>query len=453
MNTEELFINENNLPEPLPKKEIYELIKKMNQGDEEAKAKIVEHNLRLVRYEVMHRFSNVQYDKKELMGIGILGLMKAIAHFDIEKDVKFASFATRCIDNEILMFLRKLKKQSLDVSLDEPLSIDEDGKTLNIEDILSNDINILQEYTDNETHKRLREIILDLPKREKEIVMLFFGFYNDKQYTQKEIASMLNLSQSYISRLIKKIVKKLGIKLKDEGIVELNNQRKKNSKKGEEKMPKKLQSIYEYFNKYTKEEIDIAISKLSEEEQKIVEFRYGGGDTNNLNHNIEWNKEYNNKFYGSIVPKLRRLLENPERKRKPRKTKNAIITNNEDKDLNIELAKESIVSNEELSNEYKEPKKESFSKEKCIEMLGLIKTPTFGQLLSTLSAKEAVIISLKLGLVDGKYFKTETIAQFLGITESEIREITRKVLLVYKENINAFLDSMIDTAIEMDMKR
>lgn len=86
-------------------------------------------------------------------------------------------------------------------------------------------------------------------------------------------------------------------------------------------------------------------------------------------------------------------------------------------------------------------------------MLGLIKTPTFGQLLSTLSAKETVIISLKLGLVDGKYFKTETIAQFLGITESEIREITRKVLLVYKENINAFLDSMIDTAIEMDMKR
>ena len=221
MNTDELFIDGYKLPKPLSKQEVYELLKKIKQGDELAREKFVEHNIRLVLYEVTGRFKSVEYDKKDLVSIGNVGLMKAITTFDTSKKVEFATYATRCIDNEILTFLRKLKKDQNVDSLDRTINHDKDGNELKIEDIIIDETDIVEEYTDNETHQIIRQIVKDLPDRDREIIMLHFGFYNDKTHTQKEIADMMSISRSYVSRLITKIVKKLGQQLQQKGVIEL----------------------------------------------------------------------------------------------------------------------------------------------------------------------------------------------------------------------------------------
>lgn len=221
MNTDELFIDGHKLPKPLSKQEVYELLEKIKQGDELAREKLVEHNIRLVLYEVTGRFKSVEYDKKDLVSIGNVGLMKAITTFDTSKKVEFATYATRCIDNEILMFLRKLKKAQNVDSLDRTIIHDKDGNELKIEYTIIDETDIVEEYTDNETHQIIRQIVKDLPDRDREIIMLHFGFYNDKTHTQKEIADMMSISRSYVSRLITKIVKKLGQQLQQKGVIEL----------------------------------------------------------------------------------------------------------------------------------------------------------------------------------------------------------------------------------------
>ena len=176
MNTDELFIDGHKLPKLLSKQEVYELLEKIKQGDELAREKLVEHNIRLVLYEVTGRFKSVEYDKKDLVSIGNVGLMKAITTFDTSKKFEFATYAIRCIDNEILMFLRKLKKNQNVDSLDRTINHDKDGNELKIEDTISDETDIVEEYTDNETHQIIRQIVKDLPDRDREIIMLHFGF-------------------------------------------------------------------------------------------------------------------------------------------------------------------------------------------------------------------------------------------------------------------------------------
>ena len=289
MNTDELFIDGHKLPKFLSKQEVYELLEKIKQGDELAREKLVEHNIRLVLYEVTGRFKSVEYDKKDLVSIGNVGLMKAITTFDTSKKVEFATYAIRCIDNEILMFLRKLKKAQNVDSLDRTINHDKDGNELKIEDTISDETDIVEEYTDNETHQIIRQIVKDLPDRDREIIMLHFGFYNDKTHTQKEIADMMSISQSYVSRLITKIVKKLGQQLQQKGVIELRmeGQRPKtkkepNRKEGGKNMARELQTIYEYFGSYTKEQVDAMLEKLTEEEKGLITLRYGE-DLNNPN--------------------------------------------------------------------------------------------------------------------------------------------------------------------------
>ena len=225
MNTDELFIDVHKLPSPLSKQEVYELLEKIKQGDKRAKEILAEHNIRLVLYEVTGRFKLVKYDKKDLVSIGNIGLMKAITTFDTSKKVEFSTYATRCIDNEILMFLRKLKKEKSD-SLEETIIKNEDGDELKIEDKISDGTDITEEYMRNETYKIIRQIVNGLPERDKKIILLHFGFYNNKIHTQKEISDIMSISQSYVSRLITKIVKKLGQQLEQMGVIELRKEYK-----------------------------------------------------------------------------------------------------------------------------------------------------------------------------------------------------------------------------------
>lgn len=430
MNYNDGFVD-SNLPAPLTRDQICEYFKKYQLGDESAKD-IISHNIRLVIYQAK-KFINTDYDMEDLVSIGIMGLIKSIDTFDLSKNIKFITYASRCINNEILMFLRKNKKHLSVKSLEAPITTDYDGNELKIEDVLKDDnLDFVSDYENTETSAIIRRIVEELPNREKEIIMLHFGFYDDKIYTQKQIAEKLNISQSYISRLISKIVKSIGKKLLDEDVIDVVGKREN---KEEKKMPKKLQSLYEYFKNYSKEEINLMITKLSDDEKDLIKLRYGK-DLENPVTSEDWGEEQRKKFYGLLVPKMRRLLSNPVEKRKK-------CTNLEEKVVeSSSIAKDdktTIKQPEMLKKEEKNIPNEAY-----IKILETMKTLNFGEMLNVLSPKEAIIICLRLGYVDGKYFTTESIAGFLGVEEEEVREITKKILLVYKENINNFIDQAIN---------
>lgn len=197
------------LPSPLEEAEEAEAIAALEAGDEAAKNKLIEHNLRLVVY-IAKRFDNTGIDIEELISVGTLGLIKAVKNYNSEKKIKLATFASRCIENEILMYLRKMVKIKAEVSLDEPLNVDWEGNQLVLSDILGTDNDMI--YKDAESRVEsdiLKELFDKLNDRDKAIVGMRYGLYGIEEKTQKEIADMMNISQSYISRLEKKILSKL----------------------------------------------------------------------------------------------------------------------------------------------------------------------------------------------------------------------------------------------------
>ncbi len=323
---------------------------------------IVEHNIRLVLHQVTNRFKYVEYDKKDLVSIGNIGLMKAVRTFDKSKKVAFSSYATRCIDNEILMFLRKLKKDPKIDSLDRVIAYDKEGKELKIEDTISDETDIVEDYEKNITYKIIQEIVKKLPDRDREIIMLYFGFYNSKIHTQHDIADMMSTSRSSVSRQITKIVKRIGIKLQHYDIIEKIGGTSKQTVK---------------INKSTP-----TTTILDTQSQKKVE---------------------------EVTPPelISQKVEDPK---------------------------------QHLPQTTSEIEKSEIEKDDCLKILELMRTPSFGEMLKSLTPKEEIIICLKLGYVDEKYFTTESVASFLGIETSEVIETTKKALLVYKENINQSID-------------
>ncbi len=200
------------LPEPLNAREEQACIEAMqDHQDKEAKEKLIAHNLRLVVY-IAKKFDNTKVGTEDLISIGTIGLMKAINTFDASKSIKLATYASRCIENEILMYLRKNNKQKLEVSIDEPLNVDWEGNELLLSDILGTDEDVI--YRDLETQadlKLLHQALKTLNGREKMIIELRFGLHSKdgEELTQKQVADLLGISQSYISRLEKKIMKRL----------------------------------------------------------------------------------------------------------------------------------------------------------------------------------------------------------------------------------------------------
>jgi RNA polymerase sporulation-specific sigma factor len=197
------------LPPPLTNEEEEKMLEKLSQNDEEAKKTLVERNLRLVVY-ISKKFENTGVGIEDLISIGTIGLMKAINTFNTGKNIKLATYASRCIENEILMYLRKSSKIKGEVSIDEPLNQDGDGNELLLSDILGTENDITSRGIEDEVDKKLLKASMEkLNKREKNIMELRFGFINGNEKTQKEVADMLGISQSYISRLEKKIIGKM----------------------------------------------------------------------------------------------------------------------------------------------------------------------------------------------------------------------------------------------------
>ena len=197
------------LPPPLSKEEELNYLIKAQQGDIEARNILIEHNLRLVVF-LAKKYENTTYDIEDLVSIGSIGLIKGIETYKIDKNIKLATYASRCISNEILMFLRKNKKRKTEVSLEETLNYDVDGNELHLEDILGTEVDLVPNMYENVVDKEyLAQEISSLNARDKQIMILRYGLNNTKEYTQKEVAEMLGISQSYISRIEKKVIKKL----------------------------------------------------------------------------------------------------------------------------------------------------------------------------------------------------------------------------------------------------
>lgn len=197
------------LPEPLSKEEEEFYLEMLEDGDLHAKDVLIEHNLRLVVF-LAKKYENTRVDLEDLVSIGTIGLIKGINTFRRGKNIKLATYASRCIDNEILMFLRKNKKTKTEVSIDASLSLDSDGNELHLEDILGTDADIVTKGLEDETEKKMMlDEVLSLPSRDRDIIILRYGLLGKKEMTQKEVADLLGISQSYISRIEKKVIRRL----------------------------------------------------------------------------------------------------------------------------------------------------------------------------------------------------------------------------------------------------
>jgi RNA polymerase sporulation-specific sigma factor len=198
-----------NLPAPLSKEEEIIYVKKAENGDTAAKEKLIEHNLRLVVF-LAKKYENTNIDLEDLVSIGTIGLIKGVNTYKLDKNIKLATYASRCIDNEILMFLRKNKKRRGEISFEDSLSYDGEGNELHLEDILGTEKDIVTKGIEEEHDKKiLYQEINKLKKRDKQIMILRYGLYNTKEMTQKDVADLMGISQSYISRIEKKVIKKI----------------------------------------------------------------------------------------------------------------------------------------------------------------------------------------------------------------------------------------------------
>lgn len=212
---ENILFAKNTLPKPLPDEEIRKLFIEMKNGNKSSREKIIMHNIRLVFHKV-HRLKTTTYDMEELVLVGTFGLIKCIDTFDLSKNIMFSTYAGRCITNEILMYYRKERKHSRVDSFDKVIV---DGKKkITVASTILDDYDLVEDFEHRELLRKLSYLVENLRDREKEIIKLYFGFYG-KEYEQKEIAEMLSISQSYVSRIIRETLTKLKFRLKVENLV------------------------------------------------------------------------------------------------------------------------------------------------------------------------------------------------------------------------------------------
>lgn len=323
---EENYIDINTLPKSLLKEENKRLIELMLEGDFDARQKLIESNMRLVTYRVSTRFGTVNYDKEELVSIGNLGLIKAVDTFDSKREISLATYAIKCIDNEIYMFLRKLKKVQADISLSQPVNIASKDKERHIEDFLSDGLDIEEEYLNAETILRVRELVKKLPPALRETVNLYYGFNDGKRYTQEEIAKKANCFKSTIHKRLKKAEKLIKRELEKQErethnyLTPASTKAVTTSKKAitanqEFKLPKKItrnKTFYEILNEFSKEQVDKAISVLDDEEKQLILTRYNGNFNNRPTGKLT--SQQSNHFYHVTISKIKRIIVRQEGK-------------------------------------------------------------------------------------------------------------------------------------------
>lgn len=208
-------VGSGSFPKPLSKAEEAVQIKRLKGGDLSARNVLIEHNLRLVAH-IVKKYYALSSDQDDLVSIGTIGLIKAIDTFDPDKNIKLSSYASRCIENEILMHFRNLRKTSLDVSLDESIDMDKDGNPLTLMDIMAVEDDILEQIDLKINSEKIREFLKDMPERERKIIIMRYGLNGCNPLTQREVAQALNISRSYVSRIEKRTLKELNSRFEQE---------------------------------------------------------------------------------------------------------------------------------------------------------------------------------------------------------------------------------------------
>lgn len=527
----------------LSKEEERELAIKVKQGDAKARELFIESNLRLV-VSIARKYLWRGLSFLDLIQEGNIGLMTAVDKYDVERDLKFSTYATYWIRQaitraiadksrniripvylyeKIIIYINvvanleaKLNRKPTinDIANEMGISVSEVTKlhklqadTVSINTLIGDDDGVELEnfiHASEETPEdiavdgtiqyEVRKLLQDcnLKQIEIEVLMLRFGFDDREPMTLKEIGKKYKITRQRVKQIESnaftkirksKYIKPLAEYMQNpdkslerieefrERCREISNSNKAFlkddviTKREENDEMAKLQTIYQYFKDYTKEQVDIMLLKLSEEERNLITLRYGEDLSNPVS--VKLTKKQTDKFYGSLVPKMKRLLANPNKERKPIEKQNGII-NEQSTTIIAEIKETSIkrektnteeditaISSDNNDNSNKKNyisfptsndnlEKENVSKEDCLKILKLLRTPTFSQMMKVLSVKESVIISLKLGYIDDKYFSTESIAEFLSIEPDEVRDTIKKILLLYKENINQFLDNAIE---------
>ncbi len=221
MGIRELFVDLDGLPNRLTNEDQKKLFKEFKNGSSEAREKLITHNIKLVIFEITHKLQTSNCDKQELVSVGLIGLIKAVDTFDYQKGFEFSTYAAKCIDNEIILFLRKYSRDAQNVSLDGNTVNYKDGTNFKIIDTISSGTNIAKDMEKSEILKIVRGLVYQLPLRDSEIMLLHFGFYDGIMHSQKSIASRLNLTPSTVSRAIGKNVEKLGQQLNEMGVINL----------------------------------------------------------------------------------------------------------------------------------------------------------------------------------------------------------------------------------------
>ena len=385
----ESFLSDYFLPASISDKELIELFKRYRNGDLEAKDIIVRYNIKFVIYYINKKYYTLWFDKNDLVQVGNIGLLNAVETFDISYNVKFFTYLSKCIDNEILRFLKSEKKHFYVDSFDNPICDDSDFR---LGETILDDFDLEGSIINSELKDSILSEIENLPDNDKRILTMYFGFFDSERYTQLEIADMFSITHTYLSRKISKLVSDLGKNLSEKGYIDISNKKVSISKK---KKKNEKKSIYESFSSYSKEEVDKAVSKLNDYDKKIIFLKYGDGSSDYVSKLTPEQTKY---YHDSIVRKIKRILKNSS------------------------LSEKSIIT----SKIYEEAVKLSKSE----EMLNIF---------DEFSSDELIIVILKFGFINNQFFSDDVISNFLNIDVNKVNEVTKIVLSNYKDNIkNSF---------------
>ena len=385
----ESFLSDYFLPASISDKELIELFKRYRNGDLEAKDIIVRYNIKFVIYYINKKYYTLWFDKNDLVQVGNIGLLNAVETFDISYNVKFSTYLSKCIDNEILRFLKSEKKHFYVDSFDNPICDDSDFR---LGETILDDFDLEGSIINSELKDSILSEIENLPDNDKRILTMYFGFFDSERYTQLEIADMFSITHTYLSRKISKLVSDLGKNLSEKGYIDISNKKVSISKK---KKKNEKKSIYESFSSYSKEEVDKAVSKLNDYDKKIIFLKYGDGSSDYVSKLTPEQTKY---YHDSIVRKIKRILKNSS------------------------LSEKSKIT----SKIYEEAVKLSKSE----EMLNIF---------DEFSSDELIIVILKFGFINNQFFSDDVISNFLNIDVNKVNEVTKIVLSNYKDNIkNSF---------------